>query len=81
MSGNVWEWCMDWYDSNAYTGYKVGNLTSTSSGSARVLRGGSWGYDGVISFRCSCRDSCDPSLRYGDHGFRCAGTVNRRYKI
>ena len=54
MTGNVWEWCQDWFDSNYYANSPQNNPQGPSSGDYRVLRGGSWGNvpgDCHVSFR------------------------------
>ncbi len=71
MSGNVWEWCNDWYDSSYYGSSPSRDPYGPDSGSSRVLRGGSW-YDIPAYLRCAYRHNSSPDYRGLNYGFRLA---------
>lgn len=69
MSGNVCEWCSDWYGS--YSSSAQTDPTGPSSGSGPVSRGGGW-LDSATCCRVAFRDYYTPSSRYDGLGFRLA---------
>lgn len=69
MSGNVLEWCEDWF--GYYSSSSQTNPKGPSSGSRRVLRGGGW-FNGAIRCRVSNRCNGIPDNGFNDSGFRLA---------
>ena len=81
MHGNVWEWCLDWYaDNYAVAGSDVTAPTGPNSGSARIVRGGSFGHypwQASVGFH-SVGGTCAPDACYYRLGFRLCCPVNMR---
>ena len=67
-AGNVSEWCWDW--SGSYSERTTYNPTGPTSGTFRIVRGGSWSND-ASRLRCAYRDSLAPSSSNTVVGFRC----------
>jgi formylglycine-generating enzyme required for sulfatase activity len=73
MTGNVWEWCSDWYDADYYAKSPSMNPQGSKSGLFKVIRGGSWG--GVSNFnRVTFRYRYFPGNRGKFNGFRIAAS-------
>lgn len=71
LSGNVYEWCGDWYDSEYYLGSPSDNPKGIANGISRVVRGGSW-HDTAEKNRVASRFNGNPTYCGYNIGFRVA---------
>jgi formylglycine-generating enzyme required for sulfatase activity len=79
MSGNVWEWCNDWYNATYYISSPSTDPVGPSTGDYRVTRGGSWEYGSSY-----CRSSSRGWVPNGSDrgvGFRVAKTASFFWSI
>ena len=81
VSGNVWEWCWDWFSPTYHTtpGYDSTNPRGPSSGSARVMRGGSFlcHRSWCNRYRVAARSKNTPDSSTANIGFRCVADVRQ----
>ena len=86
MTGNVFEWCLDAYSSDAYgslpqrnpvSGHSIVSIINNFANvdDYRVLRGGSWGYIPATYVRVACRYFGSPANTSAYYGFRCVRAV------
>ena len=80
MTGNVWQWCGDWFSASWHLRGPRDNPTGPPRGDQKVMRGGSYlcheSY--CFRYRVAARSSNSPDSGTGNLGFRCVRDADRR---